>query len=54
MYFAEVGLTVYLLGIETENQVNRDPLGDNLFENLIGSRILKSRLNDNKASNIFV
>lgn len=53
LYFAEVGLAAYLLGIETENQVNRDPLRGNLFENLIISEVLKSRLNDNKDPNIF-
>lgn len=53
IYFTEVGLAVYLLGIETENQVNRDPLRGNLFENLIVSEVLKSRLNENKDPNIF-
>ncbi|QPK93903.1 ATP-binding protein [Actinomyces sp. zg-332] len=53
IYFTEVGLAAYLLGIETENQVNRDPLRGNLFENLIVSEVLKSRLNDNKDSNIY-
>ena len=43
IYFTEVGLAVYLLGIETENQANRDPLRGNLFENLIVSEVLKSR-----------
>lgn len=53
IYFTEVGLAVYLLGIETENQANRDPLRGNLFENLIVSEVLKSRLNANKNPNIF-
>ena len=53
IYFTEVGLAVYLLGIETENQVNRDPLRGNLFENLVVSEVLKSHLNDNKDPNIF-
>lgn len=53
IYFTEVGLAVYLLGIETENQANRDPLRGNLFENLIVSEVLKSRLNDNIDPNIF-
>lgn len=53
IYFTEVGLAVYLLGIETENQANRDPLRGNLFENLIVSEVLKSRLNDNLDPNIF-
>ncbi|MBG9979535.1 ATP-binding protein [Facklamia sp. DSM 111018] len=53
LYFTEVGLAAYLLGIETENQVNRDPLRGNLFENLIVTEVLKSRLNDNKDPNIY-
>ncbi|NLJ65536.1 MAG: ATP-binding protein [Christensenellaceae bacterium] len=53
IYFTEIGLASYLLGIETENQVNRDPLRGNLFENLIVSEVLKSRLNQNKPPNIY-
>ncbi|HQC54994.1 MAG TPA: ATP-binding protein [Clostridia bacterium] len=53
IYFTEVGLASYLLGIETENQVNRDPLRGNLFENLIVSEVLKSRLNQNRNPNIY-
>ncbi len=53
IYFTEIGLASYLLGIETENQANRDPLRGNLFENLIVSEVLKSRLNQNKNPNIY-
>lgn len=53
IYFTEIGLASYLLGIETENQANRDPLRGNLFENLIVSEVLKSRLNENQNPNIF-
>ena len=53
IYFTEIGLAAYLLGIETENQANRDPLRGNLFENLIVSEVLKSRLNENQNPNIF-
>ena len=53
IYFTEIGLASYLLGIETENQANRDPLRGNLFENLIVSEILKSRLNENKTSQLY-
>ncbi len=53
IYFTEVGLASYLLGIETENQASRDPLRGNLFENLIVSEVLKSRLNQNKNPNIY-
>lgn len=53
IYFTEVGLASYLLGIETENQANRDPLRGNLFENLIVAEVLKKRLNDNQNPNMF-
>lgn len=53
IYFTEIGLASYLLGIETENQANRDPLRGNLFENLIVSEVLKSRLNENQNPNLF-
>ena len=53
IYFTEIGLASYLLGIETENQANRDPLRGNLFENLIISEVLKSRLNKNLNPNMF-
>ncbi len=53
IYFTEIGLASYLLGIETENQANRDQLRGNLFENLIISEVLKSRLNKNLNPNMF-
>ena len=53
IYFTEIGLASYLLGIKTENQANRDPLRGNLFENLIVSEVLKSRLNENQNPNLF-
>ena len=53
IYFTEIGLASYLLGIETENQANRDPLRGNLFENLIVLEVLKSRLNQNQNPNIY-
>lgn len=53
IYFTEIGLASYLLGIETENQANRDPLRGHLFENLIVTEVLKSRLNENLNPNMF-
>ena len=35
IYFTETGLATYLLGIETPEQVERDPLYGNLFENMV-------------------
>ncbi|MGI6099546.1 MAG: ATP-binding protein [Lentisphaerae bacterium] len=53
IYFTEVGLASYLLGLETPQQVSRDPLRGNLFENLVVADILKSRLNIGKEPNLF-
>lgn len=53
IYFTEVGLATYLLGIENEIQMNRDPLRGNLFENLIVSEVLKKRLNQNRDNNLY-
>lgn len=53
LYFTEVGLASYLLGLETTQQVSRDPLRGNLFENLVVADILKSRLNSGKEPNLF-
>lgn len=47
-YFVEPGLAVYLLGIERPDQLTRDPLFGNLFENLVVSECLKARLNRGK------
>ncbi len=53
LYFYDVGLASYLLGLETENQVNRDPLRGNLFENMVVMEALKYRYNQGKRSNLF-
>ena len=45
LYFSDIGLVSYLLGIETPEQVSRDPLIGNLFENLVVVEALKTRLN---------
>lgn len=45
LYFTDVGLATYLLGIENEGQLDRDPLRGNLFENLVFLELLKYRLN---------
>lgn len=51
LYFFDVGLAAYLLNIENETQVTRDPLRGNLFENMVISEALKYRFNDGKRSN---
>ncbi|MCP4652964.1 MAG: ATP-binding protein [Candidatus Omnitrophica bacterium] len=41
LYFTDVGMACYLLGIEKPRQVGRDPLLGGLFENLVLTEILK-------------
>lgn len=41
IYFWDVGLAAYLLGLQEEQQVARDPLRGNLFENMVISEIFK-------------
>lgn len=43
VYFCDTGLVSYLLGIETPEQMRRDPLMGSLFENLVLSEALKAR-----------
>jgi predicted AAA+ superfamily ATPase len=45
IYFCDVGLVAYLLGIETVEQMSRDPLRGNLFENLVVNELMKARFN---------
>ena len=53
LYFYDVGLAVYLLGIENSEQVTRDPLRGSLFENMVIAEALKYRFNQVKKSNLF-
>jgi hypothetical protein len=52
LYFYDVGLASYLLGLENERHVSRDPLRGNLFENLVVMEALKHRYNRGKGSNL--
>ncbi|MCZ7583787.1 MAG: ATP-binding protein [Deltaproteobacteria bacterium] len=45
LYFTDVGLAAFLLGIHTAEQAFRDPLRGNLYENLVIADIVKSALN---------
>ena len=45
IYFADVGLASYLLGIESAAQLARDPLRGNLFENMVVADLVKARTN---------
>jgi len=53
VYFTDTGLLTYLLGIESEQQITRDPLVGNLFENLVVLEILKTRLNQGKLPQLY-
>jgi predicted AAA+ superfamily ATPase len=46
-------LAAFLLGIETADQLYRDPLRGGLYENLVILEILKSRLNRGKRPELF-
>lgn len=45
LYFADTGLACHLLGIETKEQLMKDPLFGNLFENWVVIELMKSRFN---------
>lgn len=45
VYFTDVGLAAFLLGIHTRDQASRDPLRGNLYENLVIVDIIKGALN---------
>ncbi len=45
IYFTDVGLAAFLLGIHNKEQVFRDPLRSQLYENLIIADIAKGALN---------
>jgi predicted AAA+ superfamily ATPase len=45
LYFCDVGLAAWLLGLETPEQVERDPLRGALYENLLILEVLKQILN---------
>lgn len=52
IYFYDVGLASYLLGLEHEGHVSRDPLRGNLFENIAVIEALKYRFNRGKRGNL--
>ncbi len=53
IYFVEPGLASWLLGIETEEQVMRDPLHGNLFENMVVADALKERFNAGRDASLY-
>ena len=53
IYFTDVGLASYLLGIESPAHAARDPLIGNLFENMVVIEALKARLNAGKEPELY-
>lgn len=53
IYFTEVGLAAYLLGIQSEEQVTQHPLFGNLFENMVVADRLKRKLNAGLDPNLY-
>jgi len=45
IFFTDVGLAAFLLGIHTAEQASRDPLRGSLYENLVIADIVKAALN---------
>ena len=52
-YFVEPGLLGFLLGIESPQQISRDPLLGPMFENLVVCEFLKAQLNRGKLPNLY-
>lgn len=53
LYFYDVGMASYLLGIENKKHINRDPLYGALFENLCVVEIIKKRINNGLSPNVY-
>ena len=53
IYFYDVGMAAFLLGIENEQQMSRDPLRGNLFENLVVMELYKKQINKGKTPEMY-
>lgn len=53
LYFTEVGLATWLLGINSPEQVARDPLFGGLFENMVVIEALKRRFNAGETADLY-
>ncbi|MEW5891286.1 MAG: ATP-binding protein [Pseudomonadota bacterium] len=53
LYFADVGLAAFLLGIHTAEQASRDPLRGNLYENLVVAEVLKRLCNAGRRPELY-
>lgn len=53
IYFYDVGLVCFLLGIKTAQQVETHPLRGQIFENMVVCEFLKQQCNQGQDSNIY-
>ena len=53
LYFYDVGLACWLLGLRTPDHVTRDPLWGGLFENFVIMEALKDRLNAGESAEMY-
>ncbi len=53
LYFYDTGLAAWLLSIDSDRSMNISPARGALFENLIISELIKTRLNRGRQSNLF-
>jgi predicted AAA+ superfamily ATPase len=53
LYFTDPGLVAHLAGIETAEQLARDPLRGALYENLVTLEVLKARLNRGMSPSLY-
>ncbi len=53
IYFVEIGLASYLLGIESPKQLERDIVFGPLFENMVMAEAYKSRINNGLEPNLY-
>ena len=53
LFFADAGLACFLLGIETEKQLDSSPFLGPVFEGYVASEIVKSQLNAGKRREIY-
>jgi predicted AAA+ superfamily ATPase len=53
LYFTDTGLACHLLGIDSTNQLIKDPLYGNLFENWVIVELMKTRYNQGVDPNFY-
>jgi predicted AAA+ superfamily ATPase len=53
LYFSDVGFASFLLNIEKESEIARDPLRGALFENMVILELVKTRINQGLLPNLY-